>query len=210
MLLFWIVFGKDKIKVNICKDGERFIPENKTSYVGIDVNVKHNLFSLSNGYNFDYNRKLLNELSNELIKIDNLKKDKSYIVGKKKQRKIDSFRNKIKKSNEQVCSGVCKYLNSIGKDHIVMENLDNGFGKSYVKDKNNSDLNFNRIVNELNLSSLKDMLEHISRKYDISLSTVHSSYTSKQCSHCGCIDDGNRLNQEEFRYWHYKKPGKNS
>lgn len=196
---YMIVFDKDKIKVNICKDGERFIPENKTSYVGIDVNVKHNLFSLSNGYNFDYNRKLLNELSNELIKIDNLKKDKSYIVGKKKQRKIDSFRNKIKKSNEQVCSGVCKYLNSIGKDHIVMENLDNGFGKSYVKDKNNSDLNFNRIVNELNLSSLKDMLEHISRKYDISLSTVHSSYTSKQCSHCGCIDDGNRLNQEEFR-----------
>lgn len=43
------------------------------------------------------------------------------------------------------------------------------------------------------------MLEHISRKYDISLSTVHSLYTSKQCSRCGCIDDGNRLSQEEFK-----------
>ena len=45
---------------------------------------------------------------------------------------IDSFRNKIKNSNEEICSDVCKYLKSIGKDHIVMENLDNGFG-----DKNN-------------------------------------------------------------------------
>ena len=80
-----------------------------------------------------------------------------------------------------------------------MENLDNGFGKSFVKDKKNNDLNFNRIVKELNLSSLKDMIEHISRKYDISVSTVHSSYTSKQCSKCGCIDDGNRLSQETFK-----------
>lgn len=101
--------------------------------------------------------------------------------------------------NEQLCSDVCKYLNSINKNHIVMGNLDNGFGKSYVKDKNNSDINFTRIINELNLSSLKDMAEHVSRKYDIAISTVHSSYTSKCCSKCGCIDDGNRLNQETFK-----------
>lgn len=196
---YMIIFDKDKIKVNICKDGHRYIPENKTSYIGIDVNVKHNLFTLSDVKTFDYNRKLLNELSNELIKLDKLKKDKSYTIGKKKQRMIDSYRNKIRKSNEQVCSDVCKYLNSIRKDHIVMENLDNGFVKSYVKDKNNNDINFNRVVKELNLSSLKQMMEHISWKYDISLSTVHSSYTSKQCSHCGCIDDGNRLSQEVFK-----------
>lgn len=195
---YMVVFDKNKIKVNICKDGQRFIPENKTQYIGIDVNVKHNLFTLSNGINFGYNRKLLNELSTELIKIDNLKKDKSYVVGKKKQRMIDSFRNKMIKSNEQVCSDVCKYLNVIGKNHIVMENLDNGFGKSFIRDKNNNNINFNRIVKELNLSSLKDMVEHVSRKYDIAVSTIHSSYTSKCCSKCGCIDDGNRKSQEEF------------
>lgn len=81
---YLISFDRDKIKVNICKDGQRFIPENKTNYIGIDVNVKHNLFALSDSTNFDYNRKLLNDLSNELLKIDNLKKDKSYVVGKKK------------------------------------------------------------------------------------------------------------------------------
>lgn len=186
-----------KVKVNICKDGKRFIPENKVNYCGIDVNVKHNLFSLSDNSKFDYDRVLLNKLTDELSKVDNLKKDKTYVVGKKKQRKIDSIRNKIQKSNEQVCSDVCKYLNSIGLNHIVMEDLDNSFGKNFVNDKT-SGLNFNRITKELNLSSLKQMMEHIARNYDISLSTVHASYTSKMCPVCGCIEDENRKNQETF------------
>ena len=41
-------------------------------------------------------------------------------------------------------------------------------------------------------------MEHISRKYDIGVSTVHSSYTSKMCPVCGCIEDENRPNQETF------------
>ena len=186
-----------KIKVNISKDDERFIPENKVNYCGIDVNIKHNLFSLSDDSNFDYDRNLLSKLTSELSVIDNLKKNKDYAIGKKKQRKIDSIRNKIQKSNEQVCSNVCKHLNSIGLDHIVMEDLDNSFGKSFVNDKT-SGLNFNRITKELNLSSLKQMVEHIARNYDISVSTVHASYTSKMCPICGCIEDENRKNQETF------------
>ncbi len=188
---------RGKIKVNISKDGKRFIPENKVNYCGIDVNVKHNLFSLSDNSNFDYDRNLLSKLTSELSVIDNLKKNKNYVVGKKKQRKVDSIRNKVQKSNEQVCSNVCKYLNLIGLDHIVMEDLDNSFGKSFVNDKN-SGLNFNRITKELNLSSLKQMMEHIARNYDISVSTVHASYTSKMCPICGCIEDENRKNQETF------------
>ena len=189
--------NKGKIKVNISKDGERFTPENKVNYCGIDVNVKHNLFSLSDNSNFDYDRKLLGKLTSELSIIDNLKKNKEYAIGKKRQRKVDSIRNKVQKSNERVCSNVCKYLNSIGLDHIVMENLNNSFGKSFVNDKT-SGLNFNRITKELNLSSLKQMMEHIAMNYDISVSTVHASYTSKMCPICGCIEDENRKNQEMF------------
>ena len=195
---YLITFTNDgKVKVNICKDGERVIPDNKINYCGIDVNVKHNLFSLSDGNTFDYNRSLLSKVTTELFKIDTLKKDKKYIVGKKKQRKLDSLRNKITKSNEQICSDVCKHLRSNNLDHIVMEDLDNSFGKSFVDDKD-SGLNFNRIPKELKLSSLKQMMEHIGRKYDICVSTVHASYTSKMCPICGCIDDDNRKNQELF------------
>jgi len=189
--------NKGKIKVNISKDGVRFIPENKVNYCGIDVNVKHNLFSLSDNTTFDYDRNLLSKLTDELSIIDSLKKDKDYVVGKRKQRKIDSLRNQIQKSNEQICSDVCKHLNSVGLDHIVMENLDNSFGKSFVNDKT-SGLNFNRTNKELKLSSLKQMMERIARKYDISVSTVHSIYTSKMCPICGCIEDENRKDQETF------------
>ena len=76
--------------------------------------------------------------------------------------------------------------------------MDNGFGKCYVKDSDNEDINYNRKVNFLGLSSLKQEVEHIARKYDIAVSTVHSSYTSKMCPICGCIDDVNRPNQETF------------
>jgi transposase len=50
----------------------------------------------------------------------------------------------------------------------------------------------------MHLSSIKDEFEHIARKYNIAVSTIHAEYTSQQCSVCGYIDDENRKNQEEF------------
>ena len=88
-------------------------------------------------------------------------------------------------SEQQLIAGMCKDLQTQGCNHIVMENLDNGFGKCYVKDKDNEDINYNRKVKFLGLSSLKQEVEHIARKYDIAVSTVHASYTSKMCPVCG-------------------------
>ena len=102
------------------------------------------------------------------------------------------------KSEQQLISNMCKELQKQGINHIVMEDLDNGFGKCYVKDTDNEDINYNRKVKFLGLSTLKDEVEHISRKYGIGVSTVHSSYTSKMCPICGCIEDENRPNQETF------------
>ena len=61
-----------------------------------------------------------------------------------------------------------------------------------------NDLNYNRRIKLLKISSLKDEFEHIARKYGISVSLVHSCYTSQQCPKCGCIDSENRKSQEEF------------
>ena len=191
-----------QINIHICKDEERYIPtvDNNSNIVGIDVNVKHNIFSLSNGNTYDYNRKLVSDfckLSTYLDKVKE-KQGKEYKVGKRYQLKLDKLREKIVKSNQQLITNMCKLLKNDNITHIVMENLDNGFGKSFVKDKNNNDINFNRVVKFLRISSLKDEVEHIARKYDIAVSTVHSYYTSKMCPICGCIDDENRTSQEEF------------
>lgn len=191
---------KDKqVKINICKDGERYIPQANDNVIGIDVNCKHNLFSLSDGTTYDYNRKLVNDFCKLSLQIDELKKqNKNYKVGKRKQRKIDVMKVKMVKSEQQIISSMCKKLQSNKVGHIVMENLDNGFGKCYVKDKDNEDINYNRKVKFLGLSSLKNEVEHIARKYNIAVSIVQASYTSKMCPICGCIEDENRPNQEMF------------
>ena len=189
---------KNQVIIHLCKDGERYIPEPNGKTVGIDVNCKHNLFSLSDETTYDYNRKLVNDYCKLSLEIDKLKSDKSYTVGKRKQRKLDVMKFKIIKFEQQLIANMCKTLQSQGVGHVVMEDLDNSFGRCYIKDKDNEDINYNRKVSFLGLSSLKQEVEHIARKYDIAVSTVQASYTSKMCPNCGCIDDRNRQSQERF------------
>ena len=197
---YTITFNEKKHQVNIllCKDGKRYIPEPNGKTVGIDVNCKHNLFSLSDETTYDYNRKLVNDFCKLSLEIDKLKEDKSYTVGKRKQRKLYVMKTKMIKSEQQVIANMCKTLQSQGIGHIVMEDLDNSFGRCYVKYKDNEDINYSRKVGFLGLSSLKQKVEHIARKYNIALSSVQASYTSKMCPVCGCIEDENRPTQEIF------------
>ena len=188
-----------QVEIQLCTEGMRFIPEAGNEIVGIDVNVKHNLFSLSNGLTYDYDRKLVNDYCALCLKIDERKeKNKEYQPGRRDRIRLSAMKRKIVKKEQEMIALMCKELMKSGVNHIVMENLDNGFGKSYVKDKDNGDINFNRVVKFLGISSLKNEVEHIARKYGIALSTVHSYYTSKMCPICGCIEDENRPNQETF------------
>ena len=189
---------KHQVSIQLCKDGERYIPQVNGKTIGIDVNCKHNLFSLSNETTYDYDRKLVNDFCKLSLDIDKLKKDKHYVIGKRKQQKINTLKSKMIKSEQQLIANMCKTLQSQGVGHIVMEDLDNGFGKCYVNDKDNEGINYNRKVKFLGLSSLKQEVEHVARKYDIAVSTVQPSYTSKMCPICGCIEDENRPNQETF------------
>ena len=189
---------KHQVYINLCKDGERYIPEPNGKTIGIDVNCKHNLFSLSNETTYDYDRKLVNDFCKLSLEIDRLKGDKTYVIGKRKQWKLNKLKEKIIKNEQQTIATMCKNEKAKGTGHIVMEDLNNGFGKCYVKDSDNEDINYNRKVKFLGLSSLKQEVEHIARKYDIAVSTVQASYTSKMCPICGCIEDENRPNQETF------------
>ena len=189
---------KHQVNVNICKDGERYIPEPNGKVIGIDINCKHNLFCLSDETTYDYDRKLVNDFCKLSLEIDKLKEDRSYVIGKRKQRKLNKLKEKIIKNEQQTIAIMCKNEKAKGTGHIVMEDLNNSFGKCYVKDGDNEDINYNRKIRFLGLSSLKQEVEHIARKYDIAVSTVQASYTSKMCPVCGCIEDGNRPSQETF------------
>lgn len=187
----------NQVRIILSYEGEREIPENKTNPVGIDINSKHNLFQCSNGDTIDYDRKLVEILSKELLKMDECKKrNKDYIVGKRRSHKIKHLERELHSKIREEISKLCKRFNFQEIDHAIFENLTGFEEKCFCKDENG--LNYNRRVKLLKLSSLKDEFEHIARKYDICTSKVHSYYTSQTCPKCGCIDSENRKSQEEF------------
>ena len=186
----------NQIRMILYYEDEREYPEACGRIVGIDVNSKHNLLQCSNGYEIDFDRKLVETLSNELQKIDRLKKNKNYVIGKRKQHKIDHLNRELQSKIREDIASLCKRLKKHCYRHAVFEDLDNQFGSTFAKDEN--DLNYNIRVKLLHLGSLKDEFEHIARKYGIAVSLVQSLYTSQTCPKCGCIDKENRKDQEHF------------
>ena len=187
----------NQIRMILSYEDEREYPDAKDRIIGIDVNSKHNLMTCSNGYEIDFDRELVETLSKELKKIDDLKKRNSdYEIGKRKQHKIDHLNRELQSKIREEIANLCKRLKKHHYHHAVMEDLDNGFESTFAKDEN--DLNYNRRLKLLRLESLKDEFEHIARKYSIAVSLVQSFYTSQTCPHCGCIDKENRKSQEDF------------
>ena len=193
-----ICLEKDnQIRMILSYEDEREYPEAKDRIIGIDVNSKHNLMTCSNGYEIDFDRELVETLSDELKKIDDLKKkNQNYVIGKRKQHKIDHLNRELQSKIREEIASLCKRLKAHYYHHVVMEDLDNGFESTFAKDEN--DLNYNRRLRLLHLGSLKDEFEHIARKYGIAVSFVQSFYTSQTCPHCGCVDKENRKSQEDF------------
>ena len=74
------------------------------------VNVKHNLFSLSNGSYYDCDRQLLKDYSDFCKVIDHINGFKSYNIGKRKQYKLDAFKRKAKAYTENIIIDMCKDL----------------------------------------------------------------------------------------------------
>lgn len=194
-----VTFVGDKIRIILSHEGDRELPDvvDCANYVGYDANSKHNQLTGSNGIITDHNREALNALIQELLHTDKLKEaNEDYTLGKRRFKRIETLRRNIKHHTQSNCVSICKQMVARGENHAVFEDLDNGFGRCFIKTAD--DLNYNRLIKEMHLSSIKDEFEHIARKYSIAVSTVHAEYTSQQCSRCGYIDDENRKNQEEF------------
>jgi len=193
-----ICVSKKGVRVILSCEKERDYPENKTNFVGVDVNTKHNLLQCSDNSYVDYDRRLFCVLANELKKTDEIKsQNKEYVVGTRRTNKISHLRRELVSNTRTRISEFCKELKTSGYDHVVFENLDKSFGRK--KGKTEYDINQNRLMSELHICSIKDEFEHIARKYDIATSFVHPEYTSQTCSKCGCVESENRENQEEFK-----------
>ena len=175
--------------------------ENYSNYIGIDVNIKNNIFALSDGKTFKTNESLIKKC----IRFDNARKRcqrnkelnhnlKPY--GKKMLLRQNKNNRRSKWYLEQVANELIKYCKENNYNHIVMENLNLKNTKTFAKDSNG--INYNRVTSLLHLNDIKYIIKRIANKNDIMVSFVNPKYTSKQCPICGHISKNNRITQEIF------------
>lgn len=161
-------------------------------YIGVDTNIKHNLFATSEGFEVDMDRDLFKGYA-AFLKKHQEKKEHS----KGEDQQMDLWQERIlcmlkKKARELVDLSIAQR-----KDHIVMEDL-SSFAKSFVKSGEFQGFKYTRLAKLLRLSSLNKIVKGICKKLNVRLTLIPSHYTSQWCFHCGHIDRANRPNQETF------------
>jgi IS605 OrfB family transposase len=200
-----IVFRDGKpVKLSVAVDRVETYQTDKTNVLGADVNVKHNLFALSNGQTIDYDRVEFNEFIKFLKKLDakrnKIKKEndnKTQPLSKRDQRFLTTHQIRFKDSLKRCCRRLVDDLITEGRDHLVIEDL-GSFGKSFIRSEEFEGFKYSRLVRLLNLGDLKNILSSMCLKSGIQLTLVQPHYTSQQCSRCGYISRENRKDQEHF------------
>ena len=192
------LLGNNRIRVILTYKATRNIPvetelqQNNT--MGVDVNVKHNLFSTSIGAEIDYDRGLFNDYVKFLKKLDNRKNKK---LNKKQVKQKDKWDIRIHQMLKNKARELVNLVVANNKNHIVLEDLElmnSGFTR------NNEFLGFkySRLIRLLHLASLKTYIKGIAYKQGIVVTFVQPHYTSQTCRECGSITKSNRKTQEVF------------
>jgi len=209
----YTVYFKDKneVRIILSKPGERFVNVidnclDSTKVLGIDVNVKHNLFSTSDKTEIDYDRKLFDSYVKFLKKLDkakttktkkSLSKEEISRISNRNKVKFDKWKLRIVNMLKNKCSQLVQDAKNEGKKHIVLEDL-KLMAKSFTKNDEFEGFRYSRLIRMLNLTSLRHIIKGIAYRHGLTVSFVQAHYTSKACSKCGCISDENRKTQEKF------------
>lgn len=201
-----VYFEKKRVRIILSRLGNDETIIDKTNYYGVDVNVKHNLFSNKYGDFIDYDRNIFVDYVKFLTKLDNKKTNKlSNKDNNKKTNKLSNkdlfiynkWRVRIKDMLKRKSNILVKQAIELGKDHIVMEDLQH-MGKSFSRSDEFNGFKYSRLIRLLNLTDLKNIVKSIGNKHGIQVSFIQPHYTSKTCDNCGHIHDENRTTQELF------------
>ena len=201
---YTIVFKENKpVNISLMIEEEEDIPTDKTNFVGVDVNIKHNLFCTSNYKLFDLDRDMIDDFCEFLKRLDcrqQVKRDKGAPHPEhtlKQKRDLHYKINRIETMIKFKCSQLVQMAKKEGKDHIVLENLGN-FAKGFTKSDEFEGIKYSRLVRILNFASIKKHIKSIGNKAGIQVTFIHPEYTSQTCPICGNIDKENRKSQEIF------------
>ena len=187
-----IINSKKKlIRITYLIDDFVEIQENNHSYLGVDTNVKRNLFSTELG-EIDFDRNMINNYVKFLQKIDNRKSKK---LNKKRRKSYRKWRLKIKNQIKEKMSDLIKFAKKNNRNHLILEDL-SLLGKLRIPSQ--FGINYGRLFRLLGLTSIKNELENMCRNQNISISFVQPEFSSQTCYVCGNISKENRKNQSEF------------
>ncbi len=193
---FTVCVEDKRIRFITTKKVERSYADDKESFLGVDVNLKHNLFACSNKKTIDFDRKIFKKFCHFIRTID-AKKNKNIELSAGEERLLKVWHRRIQTMLKEKCSELVDLAIAKGKDHIIMEDL-KLFGRSYAKSDEFQGIKFSRFSRLLNLSNLKNIIASICSKKGVQLTIIPSHYTSQLCNACGHISRENRKSQEKF------------
>lgn len=183
--------NKKLIRFAYLIDDLEHIPTENIDFIGVDVNIKNNLFATEFG-EIDVDRNLIQKYVKFLQKIDN---KKSQIQSKRRQKDRDRWRLIIKNHIKEKMVELIKFAQKNNRNHLILEDLQL-LGKSRFTSE--FGVNYGRLFRLFGLSSIKNEIVQIAHRHKMSISFVQPEFSSQTCNICGNISPKNRENQEDF------------
>ena len=160
---------------------------------GIDLNVKHNFCTISDGRVFDYDRKYIKDFCSELKKLDKIGMKN---ISSSQKNRLEKLVRRNEWYFKKLIHDVVKYLKENKITDVVMEDL-SAFGKTFIKNEE-FDIKYSRLVRLLRLSNISAWLVSQAEKHGIRVHLTSPCYSSQQCPVCGSISRDNRKDQKHF------------
>jgi putative transposase len=201
---YLVCFQNERIRILLTKDIERDHESyeiDDSKILGVDVNIKHNIFACSDGANIDLNRDRLRGFASLLSRYDSKRKkcqtqEEKNLVIEHYAKRMDKWLLRYKGELQELGSELVSHVISNEQNHIVMEDLEQ-MGRMFSKEEDTG-IKYSRLARIIHLNTLNDIVSSICSKKGIQFSLVHASYTSQECSECGFVAKGNRQTQEHF------------
>ena len=193
---------KKEVKITLVRDIKKNISDLKDKQIlGIDVNVKHNIFALSNYETQEIDNHLVNKIVREKKKLKAIQSQRDKLkLPKKYSNRQKRIQDKINKQVAYLQNYACHQLLNNHRDSIlVMENLEYNLKKCKISNKQyEKELNYNDLFSLLRIYSMKDTVIRMSGNYNVNVVLVNPDFTSQMCPKCEHISKNNRKSQETF------------
>jgi transposase len=198
-----VCFEKDVMRFVFWKDCiDKSIPTKKTNILGVDINLKNNLFTTSSNHKICYEEELLSSYFKFLTSLD---KKRAYCknnnlpfkYSQKERVGHKRWSTRITDMMERKCSALIKYCKENSFDHLVLESLDLR-NRITSRSETHSNFTYSRLIHILHIVGIKEIITRLSHKNDIQITFVQPQYTSICCNKCYTISNQNRKAQETF------------